>query len=140
MSIDREITVDLIDQPGTFANLCRGLANRGVHILAVQATPETGHNRVRLIVDGPSAAQKVTANQNMQFTETKVVQAVIANWPGELARVATRLGEARINIDHLYSGLDPKTNQTVMFFGATDVHGAATILGESAATAAGSSR
>jgi hypothetical protein len=35
----------------------------------------------------------------MAYTETQVAQTRLAHRPGELARVASRLGEANINID-----------------------------------------
>jgi len=140
MPINTEITVDLTDQPGTLANLCQGLANRGINIMGIQAAPGQGKGSVRLVVDDPSAAGTVLSNQNMRYTETKIVQAALSNRPGELARAATRLGEAKININHMYCGLDSKTNEPLLFFGVDDTGRAATILSESAAKTATTSR
>lgn len=140
MPISSEITVDLTDQPGTLANLCQNLANRGINILGIQATPGQGESRVRLVVDDPSAAKTVLTNQNVRYTETKIVQATISNRPGELARAAQRLGEAKININHLYCGLDSKTNEPLLFFGVADTGRASTILSETAANVATASR
>src|SRR5579863_7952652 len=101
----QEISVTLADEPGTLATLCRGLASRGVNILAIHSTSESSQTRLRMIVDNPSAARSLLSSQNMKYAETMVVQAPIVNRPGELARAATRLAESGININYIYSGL-----------------------------------
>ena len=45
-----------------------------------------------------------------QYTETKVAQVKLIHRPGELARTASRLGEAGININYGYCGVEPGTN------------------------------
>jgi hypothetical protein len=53
---------------------------------------------------------------------------------GELARAASRLGDANININHAYGGVDPATNKP-LFFGVTDVSRAVEFLDQTAADA-----
>ena len=130
----QEISVTLRDEPGTLANLCRGLASRSVNILAIHSTPESGQTHLRMIVDNPSAAQSLLSSQNMNYTENMVVQAPIVNRPGELARAATRLAEAGININHIYSGINPETNMPCLFLGVTQTGRAADILDQKTAT------
>ncbi len=52
-----------------------------------------------------------------------------------LARVASRLGEANINIDYAYGGVEPGTNAPILIFGVKEVSRAAAILDEIAAAA-----
>ena len=55
--------------------------------------------------------------------------------PGEIARLASRLGKANININYAYCGLEPGTNAPLVFFGVVEVGKAASILEHAAAAA-----
>jgi hypothetical protein len=44
--------------------------------------------------------------------------------------------EAKMNINHVYSGLDPSTNTPILIFGVGDAGRALTILEQAAASAA----
>jgi hypothetical protein len=59
------------------------------------------------------------------------------NRSGELARVAGKLGEANININHAYGGVEPSTNTPLLFFGVAEVDRAAQLLDQTASAAAG---
>jgi hypothetical protein len=124
------------DQPGTLGKICQALADRGVNILAFQAMPCEGKNMVRFVVDNPTTAKSVLDAQKLPYKETEVVQAKFPHRPGELARAASQLGEANINIDHAYSGLDPGTNAPLLIFGVAEAGHAAKILDKTAAAAA----
>jgi len=50
--------------------------------------------------------------------------------------VASRLGEANININYAYCGLEPDTNTPFVFFGIAEVSETAPILEPAAAAAA----
>ena len=54
----------------------------------------------------------------------------------ELARAASRLGEADININHGYCGVEPGTNVPLLIFGVAEVGRAVAILEQAAAAAA----
>ena len=54
-----------------------------------------------------------------------------------MARVAPRLGEANINIQYAYCGVEPRTNASLLIFGVAEVGKAAAILDQTAAVAAG---
>jgi len=86
-------------------------------------------------VDDPGTAKKVLDNQGLSYTETEVAQVELPHRPGELARAAARLGEANININYAYGGVDPSTNAPLIIFGVTEVGQAATILDRTAAAA-----
>jgi len=136
MPITKEFTIKVEDRPGTLGKFSRALADRGVNILAFQSFPAEGKSTVRLVVDNPTTAKTVLDSQRLTSTEADVAQIRLAHKPGELARVAARLGEANINIDYAYGGVDPGTNAPIMIFGVKDVARAAKILDEAAAAAA----
>jgi hypothetical protein len=135
MPTAKELTVQIEDRPGTLGRLCQVLANRGIDILAFQASSYEPRTQVRLIVDNPARAETALDTEGLVYTEAEVVQATLPHRPGELARVASRLGEAHINIQYAYGGVDPKTNAHLVFLGVSQVGSAVKILDQAAATA-----
>jgi hypothetical protein len=121
MPTAKEFTIRLDDQPGTHGKLCQALAEQNVNILAFQSFPlESGKSSVRLVLDNPAAAKTVLDDRRTDYTETEVAQVRLAHRPGELARAASRLGEAGINIDYGYCGAEPGTNATFLIFGVAE--------------------
>ena len=90
----------------------------------------------RFIVDNPSTAKTVLDSEQLTYVEAEIVQAKLPHQPGEIARMASRLGEANININYAYCGLEPGTNTALVFFGVAGVSKAAPILEQAAAAAA----
>ena len=135
MPITKELTIRLEDRPATLGKVCQALAERNVNILAFQALPAEGNSVVRFVVDNPATAKKALDNQGLSYTEMDVAQVKLSHRPGELARAASRLGEANININYAYGGVDPSTNAPLMIFGVTEAEKAAAILDRTAAAA-----
>src|SRR5713101_1340292 len=136
MPTTKEFSVRMEDQPGTLGTICRALADRSVNILAFQSIPSEGKSLVRLVVDNPTAAKSVLDTQKLTYTEAQVAQVKLPHRPGELARAASKLGEASVNINYGYCGIEPGTNAPLLIFGVADAGRAAKILDEAAAAAA----
>jgi hypothetical protein len=137
MPITKEFTIRLEDRPGTLGKLCQALAEQDINILAYQQFPhEKGKGSVRLVVDNPDKTRATLDRQKKDYTETEVVKVTLTHRPGELARAAARLGEAGINIDYGYCGVDPSTNATVLLLGVADAGKAAKVLEQAAAASA----
>lgn len=137
MPTSKEFTIRMEDRPGTLGRACRALADRGVNILAFQSFPTEGQSIVRFVVDNPTTAKMVLDTQGLTYKEGEVVQVKLPQRPGELARAASRLGEANININYAYCGVEPGSNMPLLIFGVAEVGQAATILDQAAAAAAG---
>ena len=116
--------------------LCQALADCDVNILALQCFPTRGRFVTRFIVDDPQTAKTVLNSERLTYAETEIVQSKILHRPGEIARLASRLGKANININYAYCGLEPGTNAPLVFFGVAEVGKAASILEQTAAAAA----
>jgi|SRR5215469_7911785 len=136
MPVTKEFTVLMDDRPGTLGKLCGSLAHRNVNILGLHSFSIGGTSVTRIIVDNPTIAKTVLEGEHLPCSEAEVVQVKLPHRPGEIARVATRLGEAKINIDYAYCGLESATNTPLAFFGVADVSTAAPILEQAAAAAA----
>lgn len=135
MATAREFAIRMEDRPGTLGKLSQRLADREVNILALQSFPFEGKSLVRLVVDNPTTAKTVLDSERASYTEAEIAQVKLPHRPGELARAASRLGEANLNINYAYCGLEPRTNQPLIFFGVADVGKASTILNQVETTA-----
>jgi hypothetical protein len=137
MPIAKEFTIRLEDRPGTLGKLCQALAEQDVNILAYQQFPhEKGKGSVRLVVDNPDKAKTTLDRQRHDYTETEVAKVLLANRPGELARVGSRLGEANININYGYSGAEPGAGASFLILGVAEVGKAVKLLEQAAAASA----
>ena len=119
MPLAKEFTVLMEDRPSTLGKVCRTFADREVNILALQSFPIGGKSVTRFIVDNPSTAKTVLDSEQLTYVEAEIVQAKLPHRPGEIARMASRLGEA--NINYAYCGLEPGTNIALVFFGVAEV-------------------
>ncbi len=144
MPITKEFTIRLEDRPGTLGKLCQALAEQDINILAYQQFPhenqqfphEKGKGSVRLVVDNPDKTRATLDRQRNDYTETEVARVMLENRPGELARVASRLGEAAININYGYSGAEPGANASFLILGVADAGKAVKLLEQGAAAGA----
>ncbi len=131
----KEFSIQMEDRPGTLGKFCRALADKGVSILAFQSFLSEGKSVIRMIVDNSNTAKTVLETERQTYTETEVAQAKLPNRTGELARAASRLGEANININYAYAGIEPGTNLPLLIFGVADATRAASVLDQAAAAA-----
>ena len=136
MPITKEFIVLLEDRPSMLGRVCLALADREVNILALQSFTIGGKMVTRFILDNPQVAKTVLNSHQLTFVEAEIVLAKIQHRPGEIARLASRLGEANININYAYCGLEPEKNAPLVFFGVADVGEAARILEQARAAAA----
>ncbi len=137
MPAAKEFTIHMEDRPGTLGKLCRALGERGVNIVAFQSFPHgKDKSTLRLVTDNPSITKTVLDSEHTAHTETEVALINLPHRAGSLSRVATKLGEASININYAYAGIEPGTNKPVVIFGLAEVGQAAKILDEVAKAAA----
>ncbi len=137
MPIVTELTIRMDNRPGSLGKVCRALADHSVNIMAFQSIPSEKTILVCIVVDDQGAARAVLDGEEINYTEGEVVQAQLPHGPGELARAASKLGDANINIHYAYCGVEPNTNAPLVIFGVTELGHAAMILDQTAAAAAG---
>ena len=136
MPINEELTIRMDNRPGSLGKVCRTLADRGVNILAFQSIPAEKTILVCMVVDDPLSARAILDREGISYAEGEIAQAKLPHGPGELARAASKLGDANINIHYAYCGVEPNTNAPLVIFGVSEVGRAASILDEPAGAAA----
>ena len=137
MPTSKELAISMEDRPGTLGKVCRALADRGVNILAFQSIPTEGKSLFRVLVDNLTTAKTILDTERLAYTEVEVAQVKLPHRLGQLAHAASRLGDANININYAYCGIEPGTNAPLLIFGVAEVAQAVVILDQTAAAAAG---
>ena len=133
MRTNKEFVIRLEDRPGTLGKVCEAIADRGVNILAFQSNPSNGKGLVHVVADNPINAKKVLDAERLTYTEKEIAQVELSHQPGDLARVASRLGDARININYAYCGVEPGSKAPLLIVGVTDASRALSVLDQTAA-------
>ena len=100
----KQLTVWVQDRPGILGEVAGALAPKKVNIQAFAAYVIQNRGAIRLIVDEPASAKKVFAQCGWKCTEETVVVVTLADKPGSLGAVASKLGKAGINIQYAYTG------------------------------------
>lgn len=137
MPITTELTIRMENRPGSLGKVCRELADRGVNIVAFQSIPSQNTILVCMVVDKTAAAETILDGEGITYSEAEVAQVKLPHGPGELARAASKLGDANININYAYCGVEPSTNAPLVIFGVSEVGRAAKLLDHAAAAVAG---
>ncbi len=130
MAKAKEFTVTIEDKPGALGRFFTALGERGVNILAFQSYVEEGESLARLLVDNQAEAKAVLGGLRAIFEETEAAVVRLDHRPGELGRAAAKLGEAGINIDYSYCGLEPGEAKALVVFGVDNLKKAAKALDE----------
>ena len=112
MAKAKELKFRVPDAPGMLGEVTTALAAKKVNLCAINAWVEGTEGVIRLVADKPAAARKVLAAR-WQVEEKEVLQLELADKPGALAAVATKLGKAGINIGHIMIGTAPARKCTV---------------------------
>jgi hypothetical protein len=99
----KELTVNLPNKPGQLALLAETLGRAGVNIQALSAATAGAKGVVRIVPDEAAKAKRALKSAKIRVTsEREVLEIRLRNKPGALARVAKRLGKAKVNIDSAY--------------------------------------
>ncbi|HSB18653.1 MAG TPA: ACT domain-containing protein [Anaeromyxobacteraceae bacterium] len=118
-----ELKIRVDDRPGILGEIATALGAKKVNLRAVNAWVEGSQGILRLVVDKPAAAKKALAAKGYSAEERDVLELTLADKPGELGRVAQKLGEAGINIQYVFVG-SAAARKVSVFMGVPDVKAA----------------
>jgi hypothetical protein len=103
------------------------LAAKKVNLRAVNAWVEEDQGVIRMVVDKVGPAKRALAARGWDVEESDVVELELADKPGALADAAAALGEAGVNIEHVFVGVGGARKATV-FLGVSDIRAAVKAL------------
>jgi hypothetical protein len=119
----KELKIRVEDRPGMLGEVALALADRKVNLRAVNAWIEDGEGVIRMVVDQVGAAKKALAARGWTPEEQEVLEVELADKPGALGELATALGEAGVNITHVFVGTGGARKAT-LFLGVSDIKAA----------------
>lgn len=120
MAIRTQLSVSMDNTPGTLAKMCSALGEKRVNIVAHMSIEHEGRSLVRLVVDKVPVAKRVLEAITYPYTEEQVLTTTLTNRPGALAAVAKGLGDAGININYAYVGVEPGSSRPLGVFSVSD--------------------
>src|SRR5512147_1111393 len=98
----KQIQFMMSDQPGRLSEITAALAAARVNINNICAYGMQQEATFMMTVDSNAKAKKALAKLAVDLKEYDVVIVEIPNKPGELQKVAKRIGDAGINIMYMY--------------------------------------
>jgi hypothetical protein len=100
----RQLIITVPDQPGMLGEVAGALGAKKINIVGLAAATGQGQGMIWMIVDKPAAAKKVFASRGWDVREEELLRVTLADSPGSLAKLATKLGRAGVNISSIYAG------------------------------------
>jgi len=114
MQIAKQLAIFLDNRPGTLARLADALGEARVNIYAITTSDTVDHSVIRLVVSDYRRALHVFEEYGTLVVEDDVLVIEGSNKPGELAGIAHKLADARINIEYCYSATPPDAKKGLM--------------------------
>jgi hypothetical protein len=114
MQITKQLAVFLDNRPGTLARLADALAEAKINIYAITTSDTVDHSVIRMVVSDYREAMRLFEEHGTLVVEDDVLIIEGSNKPGELARIAHKLAEARVNIEYCYSATPPSAKSGLM--------------------------
>src|SRR5579859_182759 len=114
MQITKQLAIFLDNRPGTLARLADALAEAKVNIYAISTSDTVDHSVIRLVVSDYRKALLVFEEHGTLVVEDDVLMVKGSNKPGELAALAHKLAQAKVNIEYCYSATPPDARNGLM--------------------------
>lgn len=127
MAKAKELKFRVPDRPGMLGEIAAALGEKKVNLRAINAWVEGTEGVVRIVVDKHAAAKKLLAARGWMPEERDVVELQLADKPGALGIAATKLGNAGVNVTHVFVGTGGARKATV-FLGVSDLAAAVKAL------------
>ena len=99
----KEVVVRMKNDISILADLAKVVSEKGINLLAIQASTDGDNGIIRLITDDNLRAVDALRKHNYAPTEQAVVMVKLPHKPGMLRHVTTRLAEKGIDLHHAYA-------------------------------------
>lgn len=116
----KALHVTLENKPGTLAQVTRALADNKINIEAVEAEILGKSAFFRFFTETPAEAERVVRALKLVTIGMEVLEVIVPNQPGELARICEMLSKASINIESLFGSSGTVTKQEARFYFRVD--------------------
>src|ERR1700716_677779 len=114
MQITKQLAVFLDNRPGMLARVADALAEAKINIYAITTSDTVDHSVIRLVVNDYRRALHVFEEHGTLVVEDDVLMVEGTNKPGQLAKLAHKLAEAKVNIEYCYSATPASSKNGLM--------------------------
>ena len=114
MQITKQLAIFLDNRPGTLARVCDALSEAKINIYAITTSDTVDHSVIRLVVSDYRKALHVFEEHGTLVVEDDVIMLEASNKAGELARIAHKLAEGKVNIEYCYSATTPEVKKGLL--------------------------
>ena len=97
-----QFSLVLANKAGELATLAGVLTEAEVNLQARAITDGIHTGVVKVVVDSPERAREAFETAELQFTEQQVLSVPLANTPGSLAELCSKLARDGLSIDYVY--------------------------------------
>jgi hypothetical protein len=127
-ALQRQLSVAIENQPGRLAAVSGLLAEKKINIEALCVIDNVEQGMVRMMVNDPAAARTALERAGIPVVEAEVLALELTDQLGKLARIASALGGAGINIEYAYASVDHAGARTRMILKTSRTRKALEIL------------
>jgi len=128
MQITKQLAIFLDNRPGMLARVAEALADAGINIYAITTSDTVDHSVIRMVVSDYRRALAVFEEHGTLVVEDDVVMVEGSNKPGEMARVAQKLANAKINIEYCYCATPPEARKGLLILRVSNAAKALRVL------------
>jgi hypothetical protein len=114
MQITKQLAIFLDNRPGVLARVADALAEASINIYAITTSDTVDHSVIRMVVSDYRKALHVFEERGTLVVDDDVLLIEGSNKPGQLAAMARKLGDAKINIEYCYSATPPDAKKGLM--------------------------
>jgi hypothetical protein len=120
----KQITAWVESKPGELGRIAQALGNAKVNITAFTCWSTGGESPIHLQVSSPAKAKQVLQDLGLRISEGEVLRVTLADKPGLLGELGTRLGEANINVEYAHAATTAGSKKADVVLAVSDVAGA----------------
>jgi hypothetical protein len=114
MQITKQLAIFLDNRPGMLARVADALAEARINIFAITTSDTVDHAVIRMVVSDYRRAIDVFEAHGTLVVEDDILLIDGSNKPGQLASIAHKLADAKINIEYCYSATPPDAKKGLM--------------------------
>jgi hypothetical protein len=128
VKIVEQLSLFIVNRPGTLAAVCDALAEARVNIYGLSIADATDHAVVRMVVSDPRKALHVFEAHGTLAVESDVLMIENENRPGMLSRIASTLAIHKVNIEYAYLASLPTAKKGLLIMRVNDAKKALRVL------------
>ena len=128
MQITKQLAIFLDNRPGMLARLADELAKAKINIYAISTSDTVDHSVIRMVPSDYRKAIHVFEEHGTLVVEDDVLMIDGSNKPGELAGMAQKLADAKINIEYCYSATPSEAKKGLMIMRVSNAGKALKVL------------